>query len=200
MSCFPLFMELSGREVLICGSGAHALEKLERLAPTGARLRVVSAQISPAIQSKSGVLFEEHAFSEQDLKEDTAFVIAAESDFENLRIRSICQKHRVFVNAVDQPEACDLIFPALVNAGELSIGICTGGLSPTVAVMLKEQIQQLIPDHMAEILDWLPDARQTVRRTFSEPALQRAALRRIAGKCFELDRPLTAAELEACLL
>ncbi len=200
MSCFPLFMELEGREVLVCGGSGHALEKLQRLAHTGARLRVVSPCISQTIQNLNGITFEERPFEERDLDSGPAFVIAAESSEENLRIRSICQAHHVLVNAVDQPEACDLIFPALVSAGELSIGICTGGRSPTVAVMLKEQIRELIPDHIAEILDWLPSARNTVWAAVEDRAAQRSALRGIAAKCFELDRPLTPDELKAFLL
>lgn len=37
------------------------------------------------------------------------------------------------------------MFPALVHEGELSIGISTGGASPSAAIFIKEQIRSLIP-------------------------------------------------------
>ena len=47
MNYFPMFMDIKGREVLICGGGAHALEKIERLKPFGANLHVISPQLLP---------------------------------------------------------------------------------------------------------------------------------------------------------
>ena len=67
MNYFPMFMDIRGREVLICGGGMHALEKVERLTPFGADILVISRRISPEMECAEGIRIERRSFSEKDL-------------------------------------------------------------------------------------------------------------------------------------
>ncbi len=199
MSFFPLYTEIGGRCVLVCGSGAHALEKIERLMPFGAEICVIAPEIPETIRSIAGIRMEQHAFTQEDLQKDPVFVIAAESDAENLRILEICRRHRVWVNAVDQPDACDFIFPSLISKGDLTIGISTGGTSPTAAVMLRRQIEELLPKETAAILAAMPQTRSILREHTQNKAELKAALRKAVEKAFCEDRPLTQEEILRCV-
>ncbi|MBQ9991152.1 MAG: hypothetical protein IJP31_09480 [Lachnospiraceae bacterium] len=84
------------------------------------------------------------------------FVIAADEDREeNRRIALLCRKKGILVNAVDDGEYCDFIFPALIARGSFSLGICTGGASPATGVLLKKRMEKQIPENIEEILDFL---------------------------------------------
>lgn len=56
MRYFPMFVDTEDREILVCGGGVHALEKLERLQSFGARMRVIAEEISPEVERFPGVL------------------------------------------------------------------------------------------------------------------------------------------------
>ena len=86
MNYFPMFMDIKRREVLICGGGAHALEKIERLKPFGANLHVISPQLLPEIEEMDGIRTEKRRFVEKDLDSFPIFLVAAEGRDENERI------------------------------------------------------------------------------------------------------------------
>ena len=60
------------------------------------------------------------------------------------------------------------MFPALVKRGELSVGISTGGASPSAAVYVKERIGELLPEDFGEILEELAVLRPLVMERAAE--------------------------------
>ena len=115
-----------------------ALRKVEKLLPYGPRLTVVSPALLPELEAIPGLTLLRRAFSPQDL--DEVFFVVAATDDQNLNreISALCRERRIPVNVVDDREACSFLFPALVRHGDLSVGISTGGASPTAAIWLKE--------------------------------------------------------------
>lgn len=203
MNYFPMFMDISGCEILILGGGKHGLEKIERLQPFRPQFHVISEHISEeflaGIETMEGVTMERRRFSEQDLDNPPVFVIAAEDRKENERIAEICRRRHIPVNAVDMQDICDFIFPSMIVTEQLCIGISTGGASPAAAVELKKRVAEQIPDEMDEILLWMTEIRAFIRNRITDKKHQRVILRRIAEKAFDLERPLTEAEVKQIL-
>ncbi len=196
MSYFPMFMDIQGREVLICGGGIHALEKIERLTPFRASLHVVSSHILPQIEKMDGVRIENRCFAEEDLDSLPVFVIAAEERSENERIAGICRTRHIPVNAVDMQDICDFIFPAMIPSGRMCAAVSTGGLSPAFAVELKKRIQECIPDDIDDILLWMNGVREQIRSRIPDKEKQKNILRCIAKETLVRGRRLTKEELE----
>jgi siroheme synthase-like protein len=48
---FPVFLDLDDRLVVVVGGGAVATERAAKLAAHGARVRVVSPEVSPALSA-----------------------------------------------------------------------------------------------------------------------------------------------------
>lgn len=202
MAYFPFFVELSGAEGLIVGGSTVALRKIEKLLPYGPRLTVCAPEIAPEIRSIPGLRLLERAFV-PELLEEKAFVIAAtDSRPVNHRVSRLCRERRIPVNVVDDRDACSFLFPALVKRGSLSVGISTGGTSPTGAVYWKKQIDAMIPEGFGALLDWLDGLRAPVKEALPEEeargrffaALFRAGLER-GGP---LDREEITAVWEHC--
>lgn len=200
MAYFPFFVELTGRPGLIVGGGRVALRKAEKLLPYGPELTVVAPEILPELAALPRVRPVRRTFAPEDVTPDLAFVVAASDDrAQNHRIALLCRERGVPVNAVDTPEDCSFLFPALVRSGPLSVGVSTGGASPAAAVWVKEQIRALLPEGFGEILTWLAEQREPLLRRFDRESRRAEALKALFAACLDLGRPLTETELAELL-
>lgn len=178
MPWFPFFVNLEQAQGLVVGGGTVALRKVEKLLPYGPQLTVVAPDICPSLASLPGLNLCCRPFAEADLTPCPAFVIAATGDKAlNHRIAALCRERRIPVNVVDDPVACSFFFPALVQRGRLSVGISTGGASPTAALWLKEKIEALLPPNFAHILDRLEHRRASVKAQEPDEARRAARFR-----------------------
>lgn len=195
MGYFPFFVELSEKHGLIVGGGAVALRKVQKLLPYGPQLTVVAPRIEEEMRSIGELDLWERPFVSGDL-DVCDFVIVATGDRAlNHRIAELCHEQRIPVNVADSKEDSSFLFPALVKRGELSVGISTSGAGPTAAIYLKERIAELLPERFEEILAYLEDARETVKRQIPEECLRKRLLKALFYDCMRVGRPLTDAEL-----
>jgi siroheme synthase-like protein len=198
MTHFPLFLDLKDREVLICGGGAFALQRVEKLKPFMPKIRVVSEEVSDAVRAITGITIEERAFREEDLDTAPAFVVIAEDEETTAKIYAVCQKRHIPVNAVDMPKYCDIIFPSVISTKHLCVGISSGGISPTATVEFKSRIEELLPENLDEILEWMPCAKAYVTDR-CEKSVRNAILRQVFREALSLNRPLAESEIDVLL-
>lgn len=196
MAYFPFFVDLSGKVGLIVGGGIVALRKIEKLMPFGPILTVAAPKFLPEVETCSGLILLQQPFA-AELLDGKAFVIAATDDAAvNREIAALCRERNIPVNVVDDPDACTFLFPALVKQGDLTVGISTGGASPSAAVWVKEQVEEFLPERMDEILAYLGELR---RRIKDLPAERMRLFKAAFDVCMELGRPLTDEELETLI-
>jgi len=190
MGYFPFFVELAGLEGLIIGGGPVALRKAEKLAAYQARLTVCAPEFLPEFETLPGLILRRQPF-EPSLLEGKAFAVCAAGERAlNRRIALLCRERRIPVNAVDDQEACSFLFPALVKRGRLSIGISTGGASPSAAVFLKERIAASIPEDFGDLLEYLCEMRERVKASVPDERRRAACLSRLLAACMEGTWPL----------
>ena len=194
MPYFPLFTDLSGKSVLVVGGGIVALRKVEKLLPFTPILTVVAPDICAELRRLPALDLCERAFRPGD-EANRSLVIAATNDRAlNREISLLCREKQIPVNVVDDPELCTFLFPALIQRGSLTIGISTGGSSPTAAIGLKEQIQQLLPERFDEILDFLHQERVRMRASIPSEHQRHLLLKQLYAAAMTAGRPLTTAE------
>ena len=190
MPDFPMFVNLKGKRILVLGGGKVAARKVKKLAPFGGRITVVAPQAQPELEAMPGVEIRRHGFRPADLWPRPAMVIAATDDRQvNARASRLCRRFRIPVNVADNGPESSFLFPALVNQGDFSAGISTGGASPTVAVYFKERLEELVPERLEEILDYLEEKRAELKRTLPDQSARAAAMRELLDTCLELGRP-----------
>jgi precorrin-2 dehydrogenase/sirohydrochlorin ferrochelatase len=96
-------------------------------------------------------------------------VVCATDDKElNGRIATDCAPRNLLVNAVDQPELCNFLVPAVVRRGDLTIAVSTGGKSPLLARRLREELEGRYGEQYEEYLDLLAELRRQVLRQAPE--------------------------------
>lgn len=198
MPLFPIFIDLKGRKALIVGGGRVALRKAERLSPYGADIFAVAPEFIPGFAGIPGVTLLERRFEPGDI-DGAALVIAATDDGElNAAVSELCRWENIPVNVVDDLEKCSFVFPALVQRGELSVGISTGGASPSAAQYVRRGVEQLVPEGFEGILDFLSAHRAEVKAALP-PERRAAAFAALFERCLERGGPLSEAELAAFL-
>ena len=199
MAYFPMFIELNGRKAVIVGGGKVALRKAEKLLPYGPEITVVAPKVCDELASMSDISIVKESFSDE-LLSGADVVIAATDDRElNRHISELCRSARIPVNTVDDSELCSFIFPCLVKNGSLSIGISTGGASPTAAISFKDKFAACVPDNTGDILDYLGSVRDSVKSEFPDEKSRSRIFRELFELCISVGRPLTEAETEEFL-
>lgn len=144
MTLFPMFMKLEGRSSLVVGAGSVGEPKIGSLIASGASVRVIALQASPAVAAwarEGSIVWEQRAVTLADL--DGAFlVIAATNDRKlNAAIFAEARQRNILCNVVDDPEYCDFYYPAVVRRGELQLAISTNGLSPALAQRIRRELE-----------------------------------------------------------
>lgn len=200
MPHFPMFIDLEQKPVLVVGGGSVAMRKLQKLAPYGPKVTVVSPKFLPEIEEMTEITRISREFQESDLEPIPEMVIAASDQTEvNHRISELCKERHIPVNVVDDPAACSFLFPALVQQGRFSAGISTGGASPTASVYFKDQLKNKVPDNLDEILTWLEAQRPRLKAAITEQSRRALVFRKMFEACMKKGAPLQESELEGYL-
>lgn len=172
-SLFPVFLKLEHLRLLLIGGGNVAIEKLMAVTQNAPRTRIhlVAIEVRPEIYEMAAqnplIQIEERACTPLDL-EDCDLVIAAVNDLDTgSQISQWAHQRGKLVNVADKPELCDFYMSSVVRKGNLKIAISTNGKSPTLAKRLKEQIGEMIPDEIDEVLDNMEVIRKGLKGDFA---------------------------------
>jgi uroporphyrin-III C-methyltransferase/precorrin-2 dehydrogenase/sirohydrochlorin ferrochelatase len=149
----PLFLNLTGRDVVLIGGGPVAAAKLDQLLAVGARIRVVSPAVVPAIE-RAGVPVTRRAFVPADL-DGAWLVIAAATPDVNREVAAAAEHRRCFVNAVDDPPNASAFLSGVVRRDGVTIAISTSGAAPALTSLLRQALDAVLPGDLGT---WIAEA------------------------------------------
>jgi siroheme synthase-like protein len=151
----PLFLNLSGRAVLLVGGGPVAAAKLKQLLAAGARVRVVAPDIREEIFAAPEITIDQRGFEPSDL-DGVWLVVAAATPEVNRQVAAAAEALHLFVNAVDDPANASAYLSGVVRRDGLTLAISTSGDAPALAALLREGLDVLLPSDLAS---WIEQAR-----------------------------------------
>jgi len=151
----PVFLNLTGRLVLLVGGGRVAETKLRQLIAAGARVRVVAPTIASSIAG-APVEAIERGFVPADL-DDVWFVVAAATPEVNRSVAEAAQSRRIFVNAVDDPPNATAYLSGVVRRADVTLAISTSGDAPALTSLMREALDALLPRDLDR---WMAVARE----------------------------------------
>lgn len=166
MGYYPVFLEMAGRPVVVIGGGDVALRKVRGLLEAGARVTVVSPGLVPelaTLRDAGRIRCVGREYRPGDLAGYTLAVVATDDGAVNAAVAQEGRQRGVWINAVDDPQNCDFIMPAVVRRGELVIAISTGGGSPALARKLREELEARFVGDYALLLELVAQVRQELR-------------------------------------
>jgi precorrin-2 dehydrogenase/sirohydrochlorin ferrochelatase len=207
MKTYPLFALIDGRPCLVVGGGAVGERKVRDLLIAGARVTVVSREVTPGLSNLAAqgqIQVIQGDFLPEHLDGMTLVVGATDDQQVNRAVSAAAQARGLLVNIVDAPELCTFIVPAQVRRGLLTLAISTGGASPALARKVREDLeQQFGPDYSRylRVLQALRD--RVLARRRSHPDNLRLFQALVAGSLHQAvaleDRPRALAVLEEAL-
>lgn len=199
MAYFPFFVDLRDRPGLVVGGGRVAARKVRTLLPFGPRLTLCAPALLPELEALPGLTVRREPFSPA-LLEGAFFVLAATDDRAlNRRVARLCRERGIPVNVAAPGEESTFLFPSVVQRGPLTVGISTGGTSPSAAHYLREQIEGLLPEHVEDILLWMDAVRQELKDGPLSQSQRSARLSRLFAAALQAGRPLSQEESRTLL-
>ncbi len=206
MAYFPFFVDIEGQDCLIVGGGNVAYRKVMVLADYGPRIRVIAPEMEQELTELKERLGREgkeerlslicRRFEDKDL-EGADFVVAATEDEElNRRISVLCRERKIPVNVVDVQEECSFIFPALVREEDITVGISTGGSSPTIAQYLKARFRKALPEGFGRLAAELGTYRGMVKEQVADISVRTKIFRKMVDEGISRGCRLTEEEAQ----
>ena len=168
MKYFPFFLQLDQLPCLIVGGGSVAERKLDLLIKAKADITVISLEFSDYILDLAkthNIRCVKKEYTNKILEENKYnFVISATNDVSlNERVAKDCKKYNIIVNVVDQPEICDFIFPSILERGDITVAVSTGGASPVLARVLRTKLETMVPGSYGKLAEIVSANRIKVR-------------------------------------
>jgi precorrin-2 dehydrogenase/sirohydrochlorin ferrochelatase len=163
---YPVMLDLEGRVCLVVGGGVVAARKISGLLYAGARVTVVSPVLAPAVLdiARDGRLrWWPREYAEGDVAGFALVMVATDDDGVNARVAAEARERSVWVNCADDPAHCDFILPSVLRRGPLTVAVSTCGVSPTVAHMVREELEEVLPPDYVALTEVVADVRRWLR-------------------------------------
>jgi len=192
MKYFPFFLQLDKLPCLIIGGGTVAERKIDLLIKANADITIVSIEFTNYIlevAKKNNIKCVTQKYSNSILKEKKyKFVIAATNNVSlNEEIAKDCDKENIIINVVDQPEICDFIFPSILERGDITVAVSTGGASPVLARVLRTKLETMVPSNYGKLAEIVSKNRINVRNKMKKFSSNKIFWERMLnGKFLEL--------------
>ena len=139
------------------------------------------------------------SYRRSDLR-GVAIVFAATDDRNvNAAVAADSRRRRIWVNAADDPDHCDFILPSVLRRGSLLVSVTTGGRSPALARIVREELERLLGSDYALLTDLAGDVRRELR-TRGEQATAEAWTTALRGDVRRLVAAGRREEARRCLL
>lgn len=179
LAYFPMYIELQDAPCLVLGGGSIACHKVMVLRDFGALVTVIAPEIHDSIKEADGVECIYREYDGADLEGKVLVVAATDDTAVNRRISEECRTRGILVNAVDQPEDCDFIFPSYIRKGGVVAAFSSGGQSPVVTQYLKRKNETVVTDMVGRMAECLGSLRQTVKDQIPQPWQRKAVYEKI---------------------
>lgn len=166
MQAYPIFLDLRGRPCVVIGGGNVAERKVAGLLTAGAAVTVVSPQVTVVLRTfvqNNTIQHRAHAYEVGDLAGFQFAFVATGDPQVTAKVFQDGQASGVLVNAADDPAYCNFFLPALVRRGSLAIAVSTGGTSPALARVLREELEEKIGDEYVTLAEIAAVVRVEVR-------------------------------------
>ncbi len=141
---FPMFVDLTDKNVLVVGGGSLAYRRIQTLMQFTRNITVISAQPCQEIHEmgRAGqIRFQKRHVMRSDLAE-AYLVIAATADRKlNDDIYRACKEMGIYVNIFSDKEKCDFFFPGVYVQDDITIGITVNGLDQEKARKIRTAIE-----------------------------------------------------------
>lgn len=204
MTYFPMFVDLKDKKVLVLGGGKVVYRKVVKLLEYEAKIVLVAKKICPEIKDMaarhSNLILKNKKFEIEDIK-NSFFVISATNDcILNQQIAQICKSLNIPINSVDDVQNCSFLFPALIKKDSLVIGFSTNGKAPNISALVKNIIEQNLPENIGAVVETICLLREKLKNKVSSQEIRARIISDLTEYCRKKNFKINNCELEEKML
>ena len=149
---YPIVLNLTGRLVVIVGAGQVGRRKLESVLTAGVRVRVIDP-MSSDIPPNPAVEYLQRPYRNEDLLGATLVFICTNDPIVNQSVAEDAATLSILSCRSDQSQNADFTLPAVLHRGNLTVAVSTGGGSPAMAALLRDEIAENVSDSWGIAVD-----------------------------------------------
>ncbi|GAM14187.1 NAD(P)-binding protein [Mesobacillus selenatarsenatis] len=183
---YPINVQIQDRNVVVIGGGKVAQRKVFGLLEAGAKVKVVSPEITSDLLrlSETGeISWRPEPYGKENL-EGALLIIAATNDREtNLAVKRDAAPYQL-VNLADDPDESDFQVPSVMKRGKLTVAVSTSGASPVLAKKICTQLEEMYDEQYESYLDFLASSRKEIKASVKDELVKRKLLTTIADESF----------------
>jgi siroheme synthase-like protein len=144
---FPIFIDLSDKNVLVVGAGTIAGRRAATLTRFCRHVEVIAPGIGAAVQAEADagrLTLRRRPYEPGDLEGRDMVLAATDDPALNAAIVQACRARGIPVNASSDRTLCDFYFPGVVVDGDVTVGITAGGRDHRRAAEVTRQIREAL--------------------------------------------------------
>lgn len=172
MRYFPLFHDTRDLSVVVIGGGEVAARKLTLWSRTDARLTVIAPRVVPAVEQlirQGRVRHLAQFYHAAQLAGHQGVIAATDDPALNRTVSDHARARGLWVNVVDDPEACSVITPALVDRSPVVVAIGSEGGAPVLVRSLRALLEGVLPTSLGRLAQFIGEQRARVMRDHDAP-------------------------------
>lgn len=164
---YPVFVDLAGQPCLVVGGGSVAERKVAALLAVGARVTVVAPVVTAAIAAwadEGTIAHVARVYRPGDLVGHRLAFVATDDRQVTDAVADEGREWNIWVNAADDAARSDFILPSIVRRGPLTVAVGTGGASPALARLVREDLETWFGEEYGALVEVAADVRGELAR------------------------------------
>ena len=164
---YPAFIDVRDRRCVVIGGGNVGEEKVLKLLECGAKVTVISPDVSRGVQelvNDDKVTWTRREYRPGDLSSAFIAIAATNDNRINRLIAEEAETRNILLNVVDVTHLCTFIAPSVARRGEVTIAVSTGGSSPALARKFREELSESRLIEYADLAPLLSEVRSELKR------------------------------------
>jgi len=142
---YLIALNLKNKLALVAGGGEVSERKVKGLLKTGARVTIVSPEMTPLLRrlaKQRKVRWLKRLVKESDIAGANVVIAATSDQAVNRRVSLWAKQRKILVNVVDQSRLSDFISPAVLRAERAIVAVYTNGKDPLLSKDLKDFLKE----------------------------------------------------------
>lgn len=174
---YPILLQLAGRRCVVIGGGKVAARKVNHLLEAGAEVVIISPTLEATLETLAAerrLQIHRSEYQVDLLASLHPWLVFAATDSRalNQQIVEDARGQNILVGAVDS--VADFTSMACFHRGPITVGVATGGASPTLAVHLQRRLSSAVGEEYALLAAWLSELRPRVQQRIQVEAARKA--------------------------
>lgn len=150
---FPMFVDLSDKNIVVAGGGTIATRRVKTLLIFTRNITVIAPKMTAELLElgKAGrITLLQRPVKRSDFG-NAYMALAVTDDWKlNDEIYHICKAEGVYVNVANNKDQCDFYFPGICMKDELVAGVTASGADHKKAREAREKIQEVLEEMAGE--------------------------------------------------